>query len=1126
MEKQPSYKNLTRKGYGRLSDIQHQPLQQLVQQHIESFNFAVDEGLKYAIENISREEMVDPTGRKIVIYIEDAEIGYPTISESNVYSKSVKTFPTECRERASSYKAKLAATFSWLVDGRHAGTVTSNIGQVPIMVKSSRCRLLHMGPKELVKHHEEAEEAGGYFIVNGIERIMRMLVMPRRNYPIAIIRPSWKSRGSLFTEYGVSVRSVRKDQTSSNLILHYLTDGSVILCLTRNKEQFFLPLMTILKALVDKTDSFIYNEIIRGSEDDTFIKGCVASMLRDSLNEELTSQKAVLQYVGRLFRVKLELPDWKTDEDVAKHLLKDLVCVHLTKQIDKFHFLVLATRKLFALVNGKCSPETTDSPMNQEILLAGHLYLMALKEKLENFLRYMKNELERQARLHPGKFDENNATIIKKVIGTGPDVGNHMHNLIATGNLTSKSGLGLQQKAGFTVVAEKLNYYRYLSHFRCVHRGAFFATMRTTAVRRLLPEAWGFLCPVHTPDGAPCGLLNHLATNAKVICTSSSTFEITKVLYSLGVCPLNMCGPLETLDVLLDGLLVGRVQQDSLNHIGDQLRVLKMKGTVTATLEIAVVPPLKCGQFPGLFLFSTPARMMRTVLNLVTQSEELIGTFEQVYLNIAVTPEEAHPKLTTHLELSKDNILSVVASLTPFSDFNQSPRNMYQCQMSKQTIGVPVHSLQYRMDNKLYKLQTPQTPMVRPWKYDHYGIDNYPLGTNAIVAVISYTGYDMEDAMILNKASHERGFAHATVYKSELIDISKFGDKKNPVYFGTFPGDVKTEDKLDPDGFPPIGTLLQEGDPYYCFIDESCNESHVKYYKSAEPAFIDQIKFLGNDVGSGPLQQVYVKFRIIRNPIIGDKFSSRHGQKGVCSQLWPVENMPFTESGMVPDIIFNPHGYPSRMTIGMMIESMAGKSASLHGLCHDASPFTFSEDTPAVDYFGQLLVKAGFNYYGNECMYSGITGREFEAEIFIGPVYYQRLRHMVSDKFQVRTTGPIDILTHQPVKGRKRAGGIRFGEMERDSLLAHGSSFLLQDRLLNCSDKSYCRVCTKCGSLISPVLLKPTVSDSTIVQDQKEWTCKYCEEDASISVISVSYVFRYLVAELAAMNIKVHLEVK
>lgn len=300
----------------------------------------------------------------------------------------------------------------------------------------------------------------------------------------------------------------------------------------------------------------------------------------------------------------------------------------------------------------------------------------------------------------------------------------------------------------------------------------------------------------------------------------------------------------------------------------------------------------------------------------------------------------------------------------------------------------------------------------------------------------------------------------------------------------------------------------------------------VEKYKSHEPAYVDQVKLLGSETGNDPLQRVFIKLRLNRNPIIGDKFASRHGQKGICSQKWPVENMPFAESGMVPDIIFNPHGFPSRMTIGMMIESMAGKSASLHGICHDATPFTFSEDTPAINFFGDHLVKAGYNYFGNERLYSGIDGREFEADIFFGVVYYQRLRHMVSDKFQVRTTGPIDILTHQPVKGRKRAGGIRFGEMERDSLLAHGSSFLLQDRLLNCSDKSFSHICINCGSILSPILEKPPPVDSPLqVSCDHKWTCRLCKDKGKVDIVSVPYVFRYLVAELAGMNIKLKIDV-
>lgn len=187
---------------------------------------------------------------------------------------------------------------------------------------------------------------------------------------------------------------------------------------------------------------------------------------------------------------------------------------------------------------------------------------------------------------------------------------------------------------------------------------------------------------------------------------------------------------------------------------------------------------------------------------------------------------------------------------------------------------------------------------------------------------------------------------------------------------------------------------------------------------------------------------------------MGDKFASRAGQKGICSQTVPAEDLPFTETGLVPDIIFNPHGFPSRMTIAMMIEMMAGKSAAVHGVVHDATPFRFTEDRTAIDYFGKLLQAAGYDYHGTERMYSGVDGREMSVEIFFGVVHYQRLRHMVSDKWQVRSTGPIDALTRQPVKGRKRGGGVRFGEMERDALLSHGASFLLHDRLFHCSDKT------------------------------------------------------------------------
>ncbi|CAG8504601.1 3515_t:CDS:2, partial [Ambispora leptoticha] len=541
-------------------------------------------------------------------------------------------------------------------------------------------------------------------------------------------------------------------------------------------------------------------------------------------------------------------------------------------------------------------------------------------------------------------------------------------------------------------------------------------------------------------------------------------------------------------------------------------------------LEIGYVPLSNGGLFPGLYLFTSPARMMRPVKYLATSKTDLIGSFEQVYMNIACLDEDIIPGVTTHKEISPTNVLSILANLTPFSDHNQSPRNMYQCQMAKQTMGTPSTALTYRTDNKLYRLQTGQTPIARPEIYNKYGLDSFVNGTNAIVAVLSYTGYDMEDAMIINRQSHHRGFAYGLIYKSEVVDLSEIRSNITCHFFLGDDVDDEIRKILDSDGLPFIGARLTEGDPFYAFFDDIKGVTRVKKYKGPEIAYVDQVRLFGDDYGESEAQKAHIKLRIPRPSIIGDKFSSRHGQKGVLSQLWPQYDMPFTESGMQPDIIINPHAFPSRMTIGMFVESLAGKAGALHGIAQDATPFKFNEENAAMDYFGKQLLSAGYSYHGNEPMYSGITGEEFHADIYIGVVFYQRLRHMVSDKWQVRSTGPVHNLTLQPIGGRTRQGGVRFGEMERDSLLAHGMSFCLQDRLMNCSDYSQCLICQKCGSIFSPISLHHQTQNQR--RTKHHVRCVLCDSSNYIVHIKIPFAFKYLATELMCMGVKMTLETK
>ncbi|KAF2012366.1 beta and beta-prime subunits of DNA dependent RNA-polymerase [Aaosphaeria arxii CBS 175.79] len=1167
-----------------------------VDPHINSFNSIFAEGgqLEQGIKDIGTKIFLDgdlnvqpeDAGERNRFYvrIQKVFLDQSTLPPSNKFAiKDHRlVLPAECRERHSTYRGKLTARIEWKVNNGDWQEEVRELGYVPIMLRSNRCHLQGMSPAQLVEAKEESEELGGYFIVNGIEKLIRMLQVNRRNYPMAIKRGAFTNRGPGYTPYGIVMRCVRPDQTSQTNALHYLNDGNVNLRFSWRKAEYLVPVMMILKALVETNDREIFEGIIgaAGSEGLTerqFVTDRLELLLRTYKVYGLHSKAKTRAYLGRKFKIILQIPQDVTDEEAGTEFLRRIVLPHLgsthvteSQNADKFRMLLFMIRKLYALVEGECAVDNPDAVSNQEVLLGGHLFGMILKEKLDEWLNSLSFPLRDWLRKTGSSFTSQQfhsdlrSQIFKR---TNENIGQAMDYFMSTGNLVSPTGLDLQQASGFTVVAEKINFYRFISHFRMVHRGAFFAQLKTTTVRKLLPESWGFLCPVHTPDGSPCGLLNHLAHKCKIATQSVDVSAIPKLVAQLGVSNKSSASLEFSVVVQLDGRVLGYCSPKQAKVIADTLRYWKVEGThnVPVELEIGYIPNSTGGQYPGVYMFSQSARMYRPVKYLPLDKLDYVGPFEQPFMSIACTDPEIVSGDSTHVEYDPTNILSILANMTPFSDFNQSPRNMYQCQMGKQSMGTPGTAMRYRTDNKTYRLQTGQTPIVRPPLHNEYGLDNFPNGTNAVVAVISYTGYDMDDAMILNKSAHERGFGHGTIYKTKICDLEEGqrrgrSSKHVTRLFGFAPGGLVTaawREKLDDDGWPRVGTELRHGDVIAAWHNVSYDPSTGEYvnrdgqtqlfkYKEDEVAFVEEVRIIGSESGTEPCQKISVKLRVPRSPVIGDKFSSRHGQKGVCSQKWPAIDMPFSESGMQPDVIINPHAFPSRMTIGMFVESMAGKSGALHGLAQDSTPFRFDEQNTAVDHFGHQLMKAGYNYYGNEPMYSGITGQELAADIYIGVVYYQRLRHMVNDKYQVRTTGPVNSLTGQPIKGRKKGGGIRVGEMERDALLAHGTAFLLQDRLMNCSDYTKAAVCRACGSFLSTA---PTVTEFT---RKKKGTpivrCRRCarlsagSESKSdtwvdgqgirftggddIAVVAVPGVLKYLDVELASMGIRLKFRVE
>ncbi|KAG5182121.1 DNA-directed RNA polymerase I complex subunit Rpa2 p [Tribonema minus] len=1117
-------------------------MQSLVDAHVNSFNQFLDEGLNDAVLDLPDVELrVGEDGPLMRLWYESVELGYPGRSRDE--TSGAKLVPRECRERNLTYGAPIHVNIAYQLEGSEAQRVQRRLGECPIMVRSKRCHLAGLGPKEMVALKEEDTEIGGYFIVGGLERVIRLLQVPRRNHAQAIRRSAFKNRGQVYSDLGVSMRCDhsplqlgqvysdlgvsmrcgRRDHSTATVTLHYLTTGGATLRWSVRRAEFLVPVMVVIKALREISDRELYERVLAGDTANTQLAARLEVLLLDAARVGLHTREQCLAFLGSRFRAVGNRTDVHSDLALGIEIINRHVLVHLKRHEDKQETLLHMLKK------------------------PGHLFTMYMKEKLFDVLVKVRSELLKQSRIDVAKAllaAQDPKTIIKLVDRYGIGTGQRMASFLSTGNITTSTGLDLMQASGFTVVAERINMLRYLSHFRSVHRGQFFTTMKTTAVRKLLPESWGFLCPVHTPDGAPCGLLNHMAAECQI-------------LVSLGMTPAGIGSgdgstalPYYYMPVMVDGRVVGGGTHETLQAVSRGLRRLKVATppAVEPTMEVALLPPMKkgSGPFPGLFLFTGASRMIRPVLNIEFCKREWIGPLEQPFMEIACLASEAKGTGATHCEIDPTNMLSLIASLTPFSDYNQSPRNMYQCQMGKQTMGTPAHCLYpHKTDNKMYRILFPQAPLVMTRRHREFQMDNYPQGTNAVVAVISYTGFDMEDAMILNKSAFERGFAHASVVKTIKIDLKDLltkSDSKTMVGKMRFTNTAadgkggKLYENLDNDGLPRIGACVKEGDPLYCAIDLRTNKTKTGKHKESEMAYVETVRAVGGaGINKEAMAKASMTLRFPRNPIIGDKFSSRHGQKGVMSILWPQSDMPFTESGMTPDIIINPHAFPSRMTIGMLIESMAGKAGALHGHFQDATPFSFHEKNRVIDHFGEQLKSAGYAYYGSEPLYSGISGTVMHADIFIGLVYYQRLRHMVSDKSQVRASGAVNPLTRQPIKGRKNKGGIRFGEMERDSLLSHGAAFLLHDRLMNCSDRHLAHVCCTCGSMLSPCHQRSAVtsagrSEEEVIQASRcRYICralKTCQDKGQIESVAMPYVFRYLANELAGMGIKLTLTVK
>jgi DNA-directed RNA polymerase II subunit RPB2 len=506
---------------------------------------------------------------------------------------------------------------------------------------------------------------------------------------------------------------------------------------------------------------------------------------------------------------------------------------------------------------------------------------------------------------------------------------------------------------------------------------------------------------------------------------------------------------------------------------------------------------------------------------------EYIDPDEQNYAMIAMkskgssAADSAGSYKYTHCEIHPSTIFGVLASCIPFPEHNQAPRNTYQTAMAKQAMGVYATNFDQRMDKTAYVLNYPSRPLVETRVMNFLHLNQIPSGTQIHVAIMTHTGYNQEDSVLINKAAIDRGLFLATIHhtekdedkniiRDEIIRCKPDKTKTKGIKFGNY-------DKLNSQGFVPENHLVENRDVIIAKIipiKENRNdltkpikyEDQSKTFRTTEETYIDK-NYTGRN-GDG-YNFAKVRVRILRKPVMGDKVSSRHGQKGTVGNIVPECDMPFTKDGLRPDIIINPHAIPSRMTIAQLKETLLGKVLLELGMFGDGTSFGELD----IKTIAEELQRVGYESYGNEVMYNGLTGEQLETSIFLGPVFYQRLKHMVNDKQHSRSIGPMVNLTRQPAEGRSRDGGFRVGEMERDVMIAHGASRFCRERLYDASDKYSINVCKKCGMTAAYNDGKKRGSDFTI------HLCRTCGNKTDFARVEVPYAFKLMSQELQTINV-------
>lgn len=989
--------------------------------------------------------------------------------------------PSICRNMGSVYDFEISVDVMVETEDKKTKKVTETrfdrvvLARVPTMVHSKLCYLRDRSDDEMVEFGEDPADMGGYFIVDGKEKVIisQEQVAPNN----VILRPKDEGMQVFF-------RSARMDTSVKPVEFEIYTKSPTDHRVYANVRGISkeLPLAILFRLLGYESDKDIVRAVIGNRFEGDFPR---EQMILRILRESLVDNRGVWTRLDAIEFAK-PLTPYKTTDHVLYIVQKHVVPGAGNAVTMKGLEMGRLARRLFEGVLGLAKPVDRESFMIKQVQLSGELLSEVFSDSYIAFKKTFRDDLDKTFYFGPwnqsGRIDLiiNNANIGKLMRGTV--ITDTMYKSMK-GNWGGRQN---SEEGGIVQDLNRLSYIGFLSHLRRVNN-PMSRDIKLLAPHRLHGSQWGSLCPVESPDGASVGLLKNLA----IMCRITSDVDpsgVKKFLSEKGV-PKAHSLP-KGVAANMVKILINGVWVYSAEDVADVLAMAKSarsEGTLGELVSISY--DMHSNE---IHFYTNAGRCTRPVFVNGADTKKLSGSWNDLlkqrvieYIDvresenamIAMDISELE-KRHTHAELHPSTIFSVYSVTVPFLSHNPGNRNTLSAAQGKQAASHFSSAYRFRADAMAFALDYPERPLVST-KYEKLiRSDSHPQGHNAIVAIMTFTGYNMEDAVILNRSSVERGFFKTSYFKSSVYREEIGADSK--VYFDSpFRIDGVSADSVDENGFPFENSYVKDGDTLVGIIAEKLESTDItnddeddgllvsdrskgkqKVIKNVSPladstwkgSVVDNVvvNTTSGTADAKPVRTCRVRYRKTRFPEIGDKFASKHAQKGVVGMVLPQSEMPYTSDGIVPDIIINPHGFPTRMTIGHLLESIFAKGAALTGDKVDATMF----EDPDLETTQRDLERMGFDRTGEEVLFNPGTGNPLPGTVFITPTYYQRLKHMSQDKVKARQSGRVSAISRQPTGTVGSEKPLKMGEMEAWGIMGHGASQFFNESSMGKSDGS------------------------------------------------------------------------